>query len=94
VENDLDKLIIGFVIGGLLSGSALYLVRANKKQKQLFFKRIGKIIPKIGNFLKKIDLEEKNAAFEEMMKIVPKKGKLADFMMLAAIGITLWEKWR
>ncbi len=92
--NDLDKLILGFVIGGLLSGSALYLLRATHKQKKLFFKRIGKIVAKVGEFLKKSDLREKNAAFEELMKGIPKKGHLADLMMLAALGVTLWKQWR
>jgi hypothetical protein len=94
VGSDLDKLILGFVIGGLLSGSALYLMRATHKQKKLFFKRIGKIVAEVGEFLKESDLSEKNAAFEELMKGVPKKGHLADLMMLAAMGVTLYKKWR
>lgn len=91
--NDLDKLILGFVIGGLLSGSAFYLLKAKPKQKKLFFKRIGKIVEEVGEFLKESDLKEKNAAFEELMKSVP-KGQFADLMMLAGIGVTLWNKWR
>jgi hypothetical protein len=93
VGNDLDKLILAFVIGGLLSGGAFYLMRANPKQKRLFFKRIGKIVNEVGEFLQESDLEEKNAAFEELIKSVP-KGQFADLMRVAAMGVTLWNKWR
>ena len=94
VKNDLDKLILGFVIGGLVSGGAFYLLRANKKQKQLFFKKIGKIVAEIGNLLKESGIEDPQAAFEEVQKMIPKKGGAADLLMLAAIGMNLWKKWR
>lgn len=94
MKNDLDKLILGFVIGGLISGSSFYLLRASKKDKEMFFKKIRKIIVEVGDLLKKSNFDEENAAFEEIMKNIPKKDNLANFMMLAVIGINLWNKWR
>ena len=60
----------------------------------MFFKKIRKIIVEVGDFLKKSNFDEENAAFEEIMKKIPKKDNLANFMMLAVIGINLWNKWR
>lgn len=94
MKNDLDKLILGFMIGGLISGSSFYLLRASKKEKEMFFKKIKKIIVEVGDLMKKTNLDEKNEAFEEIMKNIPKKYNLANFMMLAVIGINLWNKWR
>lgn len=94
MKNDLDKLILGFVIGGLIGGGAFYLLRANKKEKALFFQKIGKIVAEVGELLKESSIEDKNAALEEIMKKIPKKGNLANLAMLAAIGINLWKKWR
>lgn len=92
VGNDLDKLILGFVIGGLLSGSALYLLRAKPKQKKLFFKRIGKIVAEVGEFLKESDLKEKNAAFEELLKGIPKKGAFSRPYDACGTGSYLMQK--
>ena len=94
MKNDLEKLILGFVIGGLLSGSIFYLLKAKPKEKQLFFKKFGKIVVEIGDFLKESDLEDQEAILEELMKNVPKKGHIADLMTLAGLGIILWKKWR
>ena len=94
MKNDLDKLILGFVIGGLISGCAFYLLKANEKQKKVFFTKMGKIIGEVSDLLKETSAEEKDAVLEELMKTVPKKGHIADLMKVAAIGINVWKKWR
>jgi hypothetical protein len=94
VKNDLDKLILGFCIGGLIGGSIFYLLRANKKEKKLFFNKIGTIVAEVGELLKEASVEDKRTAVEEIMKNVPAKGGIADLLALTAMGVNLWKKWR
>jgi len=91
VENNLDQWTFGFFLGGLLTGSAIYLLRADKQQKKLFFDKIGKIV--FEDLPQDVSIQKKEVT-SEILKTIPNKGSVANLFMLAAMSINLLKTGR
>jgi len=80
-----DELILGFIVGAILGGSAFYLLRASEKEKKLFFKKIERVASEID---KNWDL------FEGLAKQIPAGRSLSSLLKTAAAGMKMYQKGR
>lgn len=93
-NNDRNKVIVGAVIGGLLTGTAYYLWRNQGREKPILDK-VGRAISSVGDKLEHVTVENRKEAIDKIGKSLPKENRTANHVLtLIATGINLWEQFK
>lgn len=84
--------ILGFLLGSLLSGFAVFHLKGTEKQKRLISNNMKKILVQTRGLVAALDAEERSALIEEVLNKFHKNGIGAILILLATTGLKLWRK--
>jgi hypothetical protein len=92
-KNDKNHIVIGALIGGLIGGAALYLLKC-KGDKPLV-NRIMSALSDIGETFEESCTADTDEAIDDIEESIPQgENVVANALTLIATGINLWNKFK
>ena len=92
-HKDTTHVLVGAIIGGLIGGAALYMLKS-KGEKPLLNKIIS-TISQIGDTLEESRASNTDEAIDDIEQNIPQgENVVASALTLVATGINLWNKFK
>lgn len=89
------NIVVGVVVGGIIGGSALYLLHTSNKENKPVLSKIGKVISDIGEVLEDSSVDNRNEAISQIKKSLPTGDNTINHVLnWVATGINLWKNFK
>lgn len=91
-KDDTTKILLGALIGGVIGGTAFYLLHSHQKP---VLSKIAQAISEMGEVLDESRVETPKEALDEIGKTIPKgDAAISNVLTWVATGIHLWNHFR
>ncbi|MGB7978700.1 MAG: hypothetical protein WCF19_06035 [Chlamydiales bacterium] len=92
-DDEIKKIVIGVVVGGIVGGSAFYLWNAIHGPDRPVLNKIGRAIAEMGDILENSAVDDRGDAIDRIEKSLPKgENTINHVLNWVATGINLWNK--
>lgn len=94
-KNEINNILLGAIIGGLIGGGALYFLSSSKDTTKPMLNKIGRAISDLGAMLEDSRVDDSGEAIENIERTLPKGDNVVtEALNLIATGINLWNNFK